>query len=87
MNREGNMAIGGVPISQLSFGQWWMLGSAVLVLIGFLGWRLAFIAEGAKPKIPKALMVSKVSAFFLYLLLGSLAAHLAFWIYAAVWMR
>lgn len=111
------MTIAGVPISQMSFGQWWMFGSAVLVLVGFVGWRLAHMMAGAKSvinhqdevaehsvlneapqtehtvirdsktNVSKGAAVSNLGAFFLHLLLGSLAAHIAFWVYAGIWMR
>ncbi len=42
------MTVYGVPINEIPWTTWWMLGSAALAFIGFLGWQIGDMVYGAK---------------------------------------
>ncbi|MHA6324322.1 hypothetical protein [Roseivivax sp. CAU 1753] len=42
------MTIYGVPVSDIEWTTWWMLGSAILALVGFLGWQIDKFFVGAR---------------------------------------
>ena len=42
------MTIYGVPLTEIPWTTWWMLGSAALAFIGFLGWQVGKFLSGAK---------------------------------------
>lgn len=41
------MTIYGVPITEMPWTTWWMLGSALVTLIGFVGWQVDKFLVGA----------------------------------------
>lgn len=42
------MTIYGVPIAEVEWTTWWMLGSAASTLTGFIGWQVGSFFSGAK---------------------------------------
>ncbi len=42
------MTFYGVPIGEIPWTTWWMLGSAALTFLGFLGWQIGDMIYGAK---------------------------------------
>lgn len=42
------MTIYGVQISDIVWTTWWMLGSALVTLVGFVGWQIGKLITGAK---------------------------------------
>ncbi|WP_417522500.1 hypothetical protein [Marinovum sp.] len=42
------MTIYDVPISDIAWTTWWMLGSALLTLVGFVGWQIGKFITGAR---------------------------------------
>ncbi|WP_292894472.1 MULTISPECIES: hypothetical protein [unclassified Nitratireductor] len=45
------MTIYGVPIADVAWTTWWMLGSAAITFIGFIGWKISSFFTGAKAMI------------------------------------
>ncbi|MCD7058636.1 hypothetical protein [Pelagibacterium xiamenense] len=42
------MTVYDVPVTEIEWTTWWMLGSAVLAFIGFAGWQLGTFFVGAR---------------------------------------
>ncbi|TNF21609.1 MAG: hypothetical protein EP318_06555 [Rhodobacteraceae bacterium] len=42
------MTIQGVPLTQIDWTIWWMLGSAALAFVGFVGWQIDKFLVGAR---------------------------------------
>ena len=42
------MTIFDVPLTEIEWTTWWMLGSAAMALIGFVGWEIGKFFAGAK---------------------------------------
>ncbi len=42
------MTVYDVPLTEIPWTTWWMLGSAALAFIGFLGWQIGKMVYGAK---------------------------------------
>ncbi len=45
------MTIYGIPIADVAWTTWWILGSAMIAFIGFVGWKIGSFFTGAKSMI------------------------------------
>ncbi len=108
------MTIYGVPVTEIPFTTWWMLGSAVIAFLGYLllqihklitGSRMIVTKDGPaysaseailrddfgenrrfKRALTRRTLRGPVGNAFFWVMVGGLAAHAAFWAYAAAFM-
>lgn len=108
------MTIYGMPLSEIPFTTWWMLGSALIAFLGYTLLQIHKFITGTKMIVTKdgpafnateaalrddfrenrpfkravasrTLRGPAGNAFF-WIMIAGLAAHVAFWVYAAMFM-